>query len=274
MSFFTRIRESIKKSPDTSRLRILVTNDDGIHAPGLEVLERIARELSDEVWVVAPEAEQSGAGHSLTIHNPLRLRQIAERRYAVGGTPTDCVLLAVKAVLREHPVDLILSGVNRGANIGEDITYSGTVAAAMEGTLIGIPSIAMSQCCEDAAPVRWEVAERHAPTIIRRVLAAGWPANNLININFPDVEPEKVKGVRPSPHGQRKIGDKLIRREDPRARPYYWIGDEGRRNGEFQPGCDIAAVNEGYISVTPICMDMTDYKTLEMIRETFEHESV
>ena len=156
-------------------MRILVTNDDGIHAEGLDVLERIARQLSDDVWVVAPETDQSGVAHSLSLSNPLRLRQIGEKRFAVAGTPTDCVIMAVRSVMAEARPDLVLSGVNRGSNVAEDVTYSGTIAAAMEGTLLGIPSIAVSQAYTpgDRNSIRWDCAEHHAPGIIRRLLEEG-----------------------------------------------------------------------------------------------------
>ena len=177
-------------------MRILVTNDDGIHAEGLEVLERIARQLSDDVWVVAPESDQSGVAHSLSLSNPLRLRQISDRRFAVAGTPTDCVIMAARSILAEAKPDLVLSGVNRGSNVAEDVTYSGTIAAAMEGTLLGIPSIAISQAYMpgNRDVIHWDCAEHHAPGIIRRLLEEGIPEDVLFNLNFPNVGPGEVKG--------------------------------------------------------------------------------
>jgi 5'-nucleotidase len=261
---------------DLSQARILVTNDDGIHAPGLKVLERIARTLSRDVWVVAPETEQSGAGHSLTLHSPLRMRAISSKRYAVSGTPTDCVLLAIRALFtgKKRRPDLILSGVNRGVNVAEDITYSGTVAAAMEGTLLNIPSFALSQSIDNIllnheGEVEWKTAERHAPDVIRAVTAKGWQPNTLINLNFPSVKPEAVKGVKVAWQGRRQWGEKLETRHDPRGKAYYWIGGERDRTA-FTPGTDIAHVTEGYVTVTPISLDLTEYDLLENLKQTLE----
>src|SRR5437773_5276184 len=167
-------------------MRILVTNDDGINAPGLKVLEKIARQLSRDVWVVAPEVEQSGAAHSLTLRRPLQIRRVSPRRFAVDGTPTDCVLLAVNRLVEGRRPDLVLSGVNRGSNLGEDVTYSGTIAAAMEGTLLNLPSIALSQTYQDRDTVSWDTALRHGTALIRRLCAIGWPQDVLINVNFPN----------------------------------------------------------------------------------------
>src|SRR5882757_6368053 len=168
-------------------MRILVTNDDGIHSPGLAVAEKIARAISDDVWVVAPENEQSGASHSLTLTSPLRLRRIEERRFAVSGTPTDCVMMACLHILKAQPPELILSGVNWGSNLADDVTYSGTIAGAMEGCALGIPSIALSQCYDDEAreKIDWSAGAVHGPALIRKLVAAGWPKGTLININFP-----------------------------------------------------------------------------------------
>ncbi|AHB02106.1 stationary phase survival protein SurE [Brucella ceti TE28753-12] len=176
-------------------MRILLTNDDGIHAEGLAVLERIARKLSDDVWVVAPETDQSGLAHSLTLSEPLRLRQIDARHFALRGTLTDCVIMGVRHVLPGAP-DLVLSGVNSGANMADDVTYSGTVAGAMEGTLLGVRAIALSQEYEyagDRRIVPWKTAEAHAPELIGRLMEAGWPEGVLLNLNFPNCAPEEVK---------------------------------------------------------------------------------
>ena len=178
-------------------MRILVTNDDGIHAPGLAVAEKIARALTDDVWVVAPETEQSGASHSLTLTMPLRLREIEQRRFAVTGTPTDCVMMACAHVMKDAPPTLILSGVNRGSNIADDVTYSGTIAGAMEGCALGIPSIAMSQSYgfDRRAEIHWACGEAHGPPLIRKLVEIGWPEDVLMNINFPDCAPGEVKGI-------------------------------------------------------------------------------
>src|SRR3954451_17158041 len=167
---------------DIATCRILISNDDGIESSGIKILEQIARELTTDVWVVAPDREQSGASHSLTMRRPLRLDQVSERRYAVDGTPTDCVLLAVKKVLRDRPPDLVLSGINGGSNAGEDMTYSGTVAAAMEATLLGIPAVALSQDYPDGSPIPWETGKAFGAEVIRRLLTQPWPANTLINV--------------------------------------------------------------------------------------------
>ncbi len=251
---------------DLAKARILVTNDDGVHASGLKVLEKIARELSDDVWVVAPEIEQSGASHSLTLRRPLRMRRLSERRYAVDGTPTDCVLMAVGQLLKDRPPDLVLSGVNRGGNLGEDVTYSGTVAAAMEGTMLGVPSVALSQLYAQGERAKWATVEAHASDVIRRVTSVAWPRNTFINVNFPDVAAEEVAGVHVVALGRRKLGGELIERFDPRGYPYYWIGamrseEQGTRR------TDIVVVREGGIAVTPVCLEMTDTATMKTLEQ-------
>lgn len=248
-------------------MRILITNDDGIHAPGLKVLERIAEQVATEVWVVAPETEQSGASHSLTLADPLRLREIEERRFAVKGTPTDCVLMAVKKIMPDRP-DLILSGVNRGQNIAEDVTYSGTIAAAMEGTALGIPSIALSQTYgfDGTAHVRWETAERHAPDVIRRLAAADWGEGVLVNVNFPDVDPDDAARVVVTDQGKRDQSLLVVdERTDARHQRYYWLGFERRRSNPAE-GTDLRAIYDGHISVTPLHMNLTHHSTKETLR--------
>ena len=250
---------------DPSGLRILLSNDDGIDAPGLAVLERIALTLSDDVWVVAPEHEQSAASHSLTIRRPLRIREARPRHYAVDGTPTDAVLLGVNQILvGDRKPDLVLSGINRGANLGEDVTYSGTVAAAMEATILGIPAIALSQFVAPPAAPKWDTAERWAPEVIRKLLATGWRRNVLINVNFPDVAPEAVVGIEVCRQGKRKIGDQVLERLDPRGEPYYWIGAQ-RAEERGVPGTDLEAVYRGAVAVTPLCFDLTEWGSLEAL---------
>ena len=248
--------------------RILVTNDDGIRAPGVRLLEKIARGFAAEVWLVAPEDNHSGAGHSLTLRRPLRIRRLAERRYAVDGTPTDCVLLALQHIIRE-PVDLVLSGINHGANLGDDVTYSGTIAAAMEATLLGVPAIALSQDCRERDPVRWHTAEAFAPLVIARLLQVPPMRDVLFNVNFPDREPEHVAGIRITRQGKRKVGDELIERLDPRGEPYIWIGS-ARGEESAEAGTDIAAVAYGWVSITPIHMDMTHYESMTRLAKLFE----
>ena len=249
--------------------RILISNDDGIDAPGIKVLEKIARELTDDVWIVAPEMEQSGASHSLTTRRPLRLNEIEPRRYAVDGTPTDCVLLAVKKLLRDHLPDLVLSGVNGGSNVGEDLTYSGTVAAAIEATLLGIPAMALSQDFRDGDPVPWANAQKFGPEVLHRLLKLPWPQTTLFNINFPPVLPEKVSGFAVTTQGKRAIADNLTEGVDPRGRPYYWIGPV-REAGGAEPGSDVCALLDNKVSITPIYLDLTNVPVLASLRKIFE----
>src|SRR5919205_1077481 len=207
-------------------MRILVTNDDGIHAPGLGVLEEIARCLSDDIWVVAPEFDQSGVSHSLSLNDPLRLREVGPRHFAVKGTPTDCVIMGARYVVSEPGPDLVLSGVNRGQNVAEDVTYSGTIAGAMEGTILGVPSIALSQAYGPGGrdKVKWRCAEHHAARVIRRVLEESVPPNVVINVNFPDCEPDEVRGIAVTAQGQRSQEMIAIdARIDGRGNPYFWI---------------------------------------------------
>lgn len=251
-------------------MRILITNDDGIHAHGLRVLEHIARELSDDVWVVGPETDQSGKAHSLSLSDPLRLRKISERHYAVRGTPTDCVIMGVRHLLDRKP-DLVLSGVNRGANVADDVTYSGTIAAAMEGTLLGIPSIALSQAYgwADGSEVPWATAEAHGPDVIRRLLDAGFPAGTLINLNFPARRPEAVKGVAVTAQGARNDATIGVEgRVDGRGNPYYWISYRPQAT-EPVAGTDLAALADGRVSVTPLRLDLTDHATRQGFERAF-----
>lgn len=243
-------------------MRILITNDDGINAKGLEILKAIALGLSPDVWTVAPETNQSGTSHSMTLHSPLRLRAIDERTYAVAGTPTDCVIMAVRHLLKDQSPDLILSGVNHGSNLAEDITYSGTVAAAMEGTLLGVRSIALSLMMgfeEDGKRTAfWETALAHAPSLIRMLIEAPWRPGTLINVNFPDVSPEKITGTTVTRQGVRDQNLLNIdSRSDPWGTPYFWFGFE-RRRSTLVEGTDLSAMANGKISVTPLTLNLTD----------------
>jgi 5'-nucleotidase len=240
-------------------MRILITNDDGIEAPGLHALREIAGRLSDDVWVVAPETNQSGASHSLSLHEPLRLRRIDERAFAVRGTPTDSVIMGVRHVLKDRLPDLVLSGINRGANMAEDVTYSGTIAGAFEGTILGIRSVALSQAfgLSGAKSIRWQTALAHAPGLLRRLLAAEWLPSCVMNINFPDREPDQVAGTLVTVQGRRDPGLLQIEeRHDTWGNPYYWLAFERRRSSAAE-GTDLAAVYAGYISVTPLFLDLT-----------------
>jgi 5'-nucleotidase len=254
---------------DLSQARILISNDDGIHAPGIKALERIARKLSKDVWVVAPETEQSAAGHSLTIRRPLRVRKYGTRRFSVDGTPTDAVLLGVNTIIKGKRPDLVLSGVNRGANLGEDVTYSGTVAAAMEAVILGIPAFAFSQCVIHGNDPHWDTAEQWAPKVIQQALSVDWGANILINVNFPDCLPDQVTGIEVARQGKRKIGDELVERLDPRGEPYIWIGAQ-RFEDSSARGTDIEAAYRGAVSVTPLRVDLTDHPTMSLLSKAFQ----
>ena len=249
-------------------MRILVTNDDGIEAEGIKALESIARTLSDDVWVIAPTTQQSGASHSLTLHSPLRINQISDKHYAIDGTPTDCVVLAVKEILKDKKPELLLSGVNRGANLGEDVTYSGTVAAAMEGTLLDIPSIGFSQEVKQGSDIHWDVSLRYAGDIITRLVQYGIFDNTLININFPHCTPDEIAGIKASPQGKRKIGDNITKEHDPDGGLYYWIGTVRNEEKEHKSS-DLAAIRKNFITLTPLCLDLTHYDELERLDETF-----
>lgn len=254
---------------DLARARILVTNDDGIHAPGIKLLEKIAKGISKDVWVVAPDSEQSAAGHSLTLTVPLRTRKVSSRKFAVNGTPTDSVLLGVRHILKDHPPDLVLSGVNAGGNLGEDITYSGTVAAAMEATLLGIPAIALSQARQNGAKVPWAAASIHAEDIIRRLVKVSWAKNILMNVNFPDSLHGDISGIRIVRQGRRKIGEVLNEGIDPRGHPYIWVGAERDEDPSF-PNSDLEAVNNGAIAITPLRVDMTDRPAMNALKKQLD----
>jgi 5'-nucleotidase len=245
-------------------MRILVTNDDGIHAEGLAVLEKIARSLSDDVWVVAPETEQSGASRALTLSDPIRVRRLDARRFAVVGTPTDCVLLAVQELVEDGAPGLVLSGVNRGQNIAEDVSLSGTVAAAIEGMALGIPSVALSQSMtvfHDEVKLSYAMAETFAPGIIARLLEVGWPKNVLINVNFPSGEAADDIQVEVTRQGFRDVYLRHAeKRTDLRGRDYYWLGFKGKLSKPAD-GTDLRAIYEGRISVTPLHIDLTDMET-------------
>jgi len=252
---------------DLAKARILVTNDDGINAPGIKILEKTARSLSRDVWVVAPEVEQSGAGHALTIRRPLQVRRVSPRRFAVEGTPTDCVLLAVNSLIADRRPDLVLSGINRGANLGEDVHYSGTVAAAMEATLLGIPSIALSQL-RSGTQIHWSTAEAHAGTVIRRLASIAWPKGVLANVNFPHVTADAVTGIRAVSQGRRVAGIEVVPVKDPVGRAYLWIGDFTSDESAGR-NTDLEATRHGAIAVTPLHVDLTHGATLKQLLAAF-----
>ncbi len=253
-------------------MRILCTNDDGIHAPGLKALEKIARQLSDDVTVVAPETDQSGVSHSLSLNDPLRLRETSEGHFAIKGTPTDCVIMALRHIMADRKPDLILSGVNRGQNVAEDVSYSGTIAAAIEGTMLGVRSIALSQAYGPGGrtAVKWACAEAHAAGVITKVLGLETPRNTLVNINFPDCEPEKVEGVSVTYQGLRNQELlKIDARQDGRGNPYFWIAFAKAQTTPGH-GSDLWAINARRISVTPLKLDMTDEPTVTAFAQAFD----
>ena len=248
-------------------LRILVTNDDGIHAEGLAVLEEIARKLSPDVWVVAPEDEQSGKSHSLTLADPIRLRRIDDRHFAVAGTPADCVIMAVRKIMPGMP-DLVLSGVNRGQNVADDVTYSGTIAAAMEGTSIGLKSFALSQVYgyHQEGDMQWRVALEHGPGLIAKLCEVPLGPGVLLNINFPDCRPDEVRGAAITRQGKRDQNMLLVdERVDMRGRRYFWLGFR-RENSKPPEGTDLHAVYNKWISVTPLHMNLTQTDAMDALR--------
>jgi 5'-nucleotidase len=253
-------------------MRILLTNDDGVHAPGLKILEAIARRLSDDIMIVAPAEEQSGAGHSLTLTRPVRLRRLEDRRFAVAGTPTDSVMMALGELMKDAKPDLILSGVNRGANLGEDVTYSGTVSAAMEGALAGIRSVALSQVYSKEGMgdrVPFATAEAWGERVLRPLLDAPWAERTLVNVNFPAIEPAEVRGIRVVEQGLRDYGrSQIVKRTDPRGYNYYWFG---LGETEQTPGhvTDLEAIGDGFITVTPLHLDLTHYESLAALKSCY-----
>jgi 5'-nucleotidase len=253
-------------------MRILLTNDDGVNAPGLKTLEAIARKLSDDIWIVAPAEENSGAGHSLTLSKPVRIREHGPKHYSVAGTPTDSVMLALGVLMKDHKPDLILSGVNRGANLGDDVTYSGTVSAAMEGVLAGVRSIALSQVYSkegmgDAVP--FATAEAWGERVLRPILDMPFEPRVLVNINFPALLPDAVKGIKVVRQGFHDYSrGSIVKGTDPRGYDYYWFGLHGI---EHTPGhaTDLEAVGDGYIAVTPLQLDLTHHASLAALEAIY-----
>jgi len=253
-----------------ARVIVLVSNDDGIRAAGIQTLAAALSDLG-EVWVVAPDREQSAVSHALSLHSPLRADQVGERQFAVDGTPTDCIILAVNQILPRKP-GLIVSGINNGGNLGDDITYSGTVSAAIEGTLLGVPSVAVSlagRSSDDYSPAgrpskKYSSAASFARSLCESVLAQGLPDDTLLNVNVPGLPPDQVRGFVVTRQGKRRYGDAIVEKVDPRGRKYYWIGgdDLGFIHAE---GSDCTAVEAGYISVTPLHLDLTNYDSLPRV---------
>ena len=253
-------------------MRILLTNDDGIHAPGLAVLEKIARQFSDDIWICAPDEEQSGMGHALTLTRPVRLRKHGERRFSVTGTPTDAVTMGLRKVIEAQP-DVILSGVNRGANLADDITYSGTVSAAIEGALAGVRSIALSQVYAKEGMGEngpFGPAMEWGAKVLAPLLDTPLPKRTLVNVNFPPVPPSEVKGIRAVRQGFHDYSrGTVVEGRDPRGFQYYWFGLEAIEH-TLDHGTDLEAIDEGYISVTPLQLDLTHHSSLGALAERFE----
>jgi 5'-nucleotidase len=240
---------------------LLVSNDDGIHSLGLAALVA-AMSTVGEVVVVAPDREQSACSHALTLHRPLRIDQIGERRYVVDGTPTDCVNLAINGIMPRRPA-LVVSGINKGANLGDDVTYSGTVSAAMEGTLLGVPSIAVSLIGRH--DFAFDAAAEFARRLATWVLTVGLPPDTLLNVNVPQLQDGAApRGVERTRMGRRRYGDAIVEKVDPRGRKYYWIGGEELDFVE-EEGTDFYAVRQGLISVTPIHLDLTNYRSFDVL---------
>jgi len=243
-------------------LRFLLTNDDGVHARGLDVLAEAVEELGHGI-VVAPDRQQSASSHSLTMHRPLRATRAERDRYVVDGTPTDCVLLAVNQLLEERP-DFVLSGVNHGPNMGEDVLYSGTVAAAMEGTILGIPSIAISFAGNREERLR-DYAPRVRELLEKLLHREDFPTETFFNVNLPPEHPDDVAGVRVTALGRRVYSDSLTRSRDPHGREYFWIGG-GQSHWTGREDSDFRAVEAGFVSVTPMHLDLTNFELIEKVR--------
>ena len=246
--------------------RVLLTNDDGFDAPGLRILTEVAEELAEEVWIVAPNYDQSGTSHSLSLHSPLRVSQKEERRFSVSGTPGDCVVMAVRHLMVSGRPDLILSGINRGANLGIETVFSGTVGAAMTGMLLGIPSMALSQAFSDRNAVRWDTARALAPKVIRQFAKGGWSQGSILNINFPDVPADKAGPIELTIQGTGLMEDvDVVSGIDPRSLEYHWL--HLRRSArEDTPGSETFAIGHGRVSVTPLQFERTNQDVLASLQ--------
>ncbi len=240
---------------------ILATNDDGVYSPGLKILANALKHLGD-VWVVAPDRERSAVSHSLTLHRPLLVEEVMERVYSVNGTPTDCVNVAVHGILPERP-GLVVSGINKGGNLGDDVTYSGTVSAALEAAIMGIPAIAVSMAARE--DFLFQTGADYAARLAGQVIRDGLKKDTLLNVNVPNIGPDKIKGVKITRQGRRVYGGSVLSRIDPRGKKYFWIGGD-TDNWVKDPLADHEAVKAGYISVTPLTLDLTDHGYLDKIK--------
>jgi 5'-nucleotidase len=244
-------------------MRVLVSNDDGVDAPGIRHLADGLRAAGHEVQVVAPDRDRSGASNSLTLEWPLRAKPLGPDRWSVAGTPTDCVHLALAGLLEQDP-DIVVSGINNSPNLGDDVIYSGTVAAAMEGRCLGLPAIAMSLCCVDHRPLNWDTAVRAAVGIMTRLAADPLPADTILNVNVPDLPWDAIRGFEVTRLGHRHRAAPCVPQQDPRGRTVWWIGPPGAAQ-DAGPGTDFDAITRGYISITPIHVDLTRYQALETV---------
>ncbi len=243
-------------------MRVLISNDDGVDAPGIRVLAGVMRAVG-EVTVVAPDRDRSGASNSLTLDQPIRVLSMGDGFYRVAGTPTDCVHLALSGLL-EHEPHIVVSGINNSANLGDDVIYSGTVAAAMEGRFLGLPAIAVSLCSTDHKGQHFSTAARAALLIVQRLLVDPLPADTILNVNVPDVAWDEIRGVEVTRLGHRHRAEPCILQHDPRGRPVWWIGPAGPEQ-DAGPGTDFDAVRRGFVSITPIHVDLTRYQALETV---------
>ncbi len=243
---------------------ILVTNDDGIYSEGLRVLAEAMQQVG-EVVVVAPDRERSAVSHALTMHRPLKVESLDHNRYTVNGTPTDCVVVAIGKLLSRKP-SVLVSGINRGANLGDDIGYSGTVSAAIEGTLFGIPSLAISIPYEDSKQIHYSTAAHYTIKLVRRVLKEGLPPDTLLNVNVPNLPAQMVKGVVFTRQGKRTYENAIHETYDPWGRKHYWIGG-GTPSWEDREDTDIVALMQGFVSITPLHLDMTNYEALSILKQ-------
>lgn len=246
--------------------RVMLINDDGVDAPGLKLLERLVRPLVRELWVVAPAKEESGTSHAFSIHRPVRMTEVGERRFAVDGMPADAAIIGLKVAMKDAPPDIVLSGVNRGANIGDDSSYSGTVGAAMEAAMAGVPAVAFSLNRAPRMEPKWPTVERHLVPTLTRLLEQSWPTGAVLNVNFPDFEPDAVKGFRVTRLGRRRPGGEIMHGVDPAGHEFYWIGTK-RILGDIAPDSDVQAAEDGYISMTPLTFDLTDEALLDGARK-------
>src|SRR6056297_237870 len=249
-------------------MHILISNDDGLYAPGIRLLADGLREHADRVTVVAPDRDRSGASNSLTLDQPIRVEKQEDGRYKVFGTPTDCVHVAITGVLSDEP-DMVVSGINAGANMGDDVLYSGTVAAAMEGRFLGLPAMAVSLSYGRGGPNHYETAARAATILMKRLVSEPLPADTILNVNVPDISWDEIRGFQTTRLGHRHRSENVIPIDDPRGRPFYWIGPPGGES-DNGPGTDFNAVRSGYVSVTPIHVDLTRYQALDQVSHWIE----